>query len=108
MKAFHDYRNTQVKDLNNQIQVIMDGGDFNNIIALTKKELYKKRPKAEKAGLLLDELEQPETIEKDIPLPSTDYLRAQSDFCRERIGIDDFMKSIAYDLKRAANEIDQK
>ena len=56
MKAFHDYRNTKVKDLNNQTQVIMDGGDLNNIIASAKKELYKKRPMAEKAGLLLAEL----------------------------------------------------
>jgi hypothetical protein len=40
-------------------------------------------------------------------LPSTDYLRVQAGFCRDRIGIDNFMKSIAYDLGRAADEIDR-
>jgi len=50
---------------------------------------------------------EPELNKKDIPLPSTDYLRVQADFCEEHIGLDDFMRSIAYDLKRAANEIDR-
>jgi len=45
--------------------------------------------------------------EKDISLPSTDYLRTTAKFCREHIGLDDFFKAYAYELERAANEIDR-